>query len=1361
MNGQHELTLADIFFDKAILLTASAKYNEAFKLLQKANTVYIAYKRWENYVKTLHQIAKTWIAAQKMDEVLSYLELALQTNKEKLDLNTILLTETYRIFADYYEANNKLENANYYYQEIANICEEKFGSFHQSLAESYYKIGMIYFVKDDIEKALNFLQKSLEIYIGLEGESHVNVATIYNTIGECYNQQSNYDLGLVYLEKALNLSLDLPNINYEEIAGAYNNLGVTYYQQNKYGKAINHLQKSLEIKQEHLGLDDFSSDVEKAYNNLAACYMAKGAYREAILYNQKSLLIKIRVFGEQHHKLAEIYQNIGSCYANNGDYHTAIDYFSQALEILKQAFGEVHQEVATAFNHLGDCYLRKEDLDQALFFNEKALALRLQLFSPHNAYIGSSNNSLGLCFFKKGQHDKALEYQEKALHIWLKNVGYEHEKVAQTYNFISEIWIEKGEQSKALEYAYLALDILLQIFGKTHPLTAACYHRIGTYLSDKGEYEQAFIYLESALKYRLYIFDEEHILVAESYTNIGQLYLRTANYSEALNYFLKALNIREEKLDSFHPDLATSYSHISSCYYYEGDYENVLLYLDKTIAIRLQNFGEDHHSVVTGYNNMGHTYIGQQDFDKALDYCKKAEAIANRIFTAHNPILGHSYNTIGTCYFEKKSYEVALNYFQKALEIWKQSYDNHTHPNIALVYSNMATCYGSLQNYRRALSYNQKALNIRIQVFGKYHPEVASSYSNLASYYFEQKDTTKALNYVQKALMTLVIDYNNIYVYDNPKLESYSSALSLLKNLQLKAEIFTHLYYQNNKEKELNLKMAFETYLLAGELIDQIMQGYKAEGSKLMLGQKVVPIYEQIILLALELYDHSKDEAYLRQAFYCSEKGKGIVLFSHLKDAEAKAKSKIPPALIEQEQILRKDLTNLDKHINNEKSKGEKADGNKIKQFQERHFSLNQQYQTFVSQLENEYTEYYNLKYRIKSVSISDLQNILGVNTYLISYFIGERDIIIFSIQKNKFSVKKITQPSHFTQLIEDFNETIEDVSRKAFIGYAYSLYELLLQPILGNALPNDNLVSETEINKNLIIIPDDELAHVPFEPFLCQKMKKQTPYTTLPYLIKYFNISYHYSATLFYYTSKRQATRSFLTESFIGFAPVYTKHLYKSAPDLIPIETSNNEKLKETLQLYNKKYQELIYSKHEVHNISLLFKKEGISAQTLFHGTASKTNFLKYIGNHKYVHVAAHGLLNKKEPSLSGIIFHPEKGETFKENAVFHISDAYHLDLKTDLMVLSSCESGIGNLVKGEGMMTINRGFLYAGVSNIVFTLFKVYDRPSFELTQIFYQDIVAGKNYAQALRKAKLHLIKQKNSTPLSWAGFVLIGV
>ena len=247
----------------------------------------------------------------------------------------------------------------------------------------------------------------------------------------------------------------------------------------------------------------------------------------------------------------------------------------------------------------------------------------------------------------------------------------------------------------------------------------------------------------------------------------------------------------------------------------------------------------------------------------------------------------------------------------------------------------------------------------------------------------------------------------------------------------------------------------------------------------------------------------------------------------------------------------------------------------------------------------------------------------------------------------------------------------------------------------------------------------------------------------------------------MFHYTSKRQATRPLLAESFIGFAPVYTKHLYKSAPDLIPIETSNNEKLQETLQLYNKKYQELIYSKHEVHNISLLFQKEGISAQTLFHGTASKTNFLKYLGNHKYVHVAAHGLLNKTEPNLSGIIFHPEKGETFKENAVFHISDAYHLDLKTDLMVLSSCESGIGNLVKGEGMMTINRGFLYAGVSNIVFTLFKVYDRPSFELTQIFYQDIVAGKNYAQALRKAKLHLIEQKKSTPLSWAGFVLIGI
>ncbi|MGB0931643.1 MAG: CHAT domain-containing protein, partial [Chitinophagales bacterium] len=80
--------------------------------------------------------------------------------------------------------------------------------------------------------------------------------------------------------------------------------------------------------------------------------------------------------------------------------------------------------------------------------------------------------------------------------------------------------------------------------------------------------------------------------------------------------------------------------------------------------------------------------------------------------------------------------------------------------------------------------------------------------------------------------------------------------------------------------------------------------------------------------------------------------------------------------------------------------------------------------------------------------------------------------------------------------------------------------------------------------------------------------------------------------------------------------------------------------------------------------------------------------------------------------------------------------------------------------LAKGEGMMSINRGFLYAGAKNVVYTLFKVLDKPSSELCQAFFAEVLEGKSYSEALRLAKLQLIQQKDLDPKSWCGFVLLG-
>jgi len=110
--------------------------------------------------------------------------------------------------------------------------------------------------------------------------------------------------------------------------------------------------------------------------------------------------------------------------------------------------------------------------------------------------------------------------------------------------------------------------------------------------------------------------------------------------------------------------------------------------------------------------------------------------------------------------------------------------------------------------------------------------------------------------------------------------------------------------------------------------------------------------------------------------------------------------------------------------------------------------------------------------------------------------------------------------------------------------------------------------------------------------------------------------------------------------------------------------------------------------------------------------------------------------------------------------NYHLHTSEAYDLQLNAELVVLSSCSSGVGKLVTGEGMMAINQGFLYAEASNIIFTHFDIPDESSGELVKRLFTCILEGETYASALRKAKLEVIRQDLKTPEDWAGYALIG-
>ena len=194
----------------------------------------------------------------------------------------------------------------------------------------------------------------------------------------------------------------------------------------------------------------------------------------------------------------------------------------------------------------------------------------------------------------------------------------------------------------------------------------------------------------------------------------------------------------------------------------------------------------------------------------------------------------------------------------------------------------------------------------------------------------------------------------------------------------------------------------------------------------------------------------------------------------------------------------------------------------------------------------------------------------------------------------------------------------------------------------------------------------------------------------------------------------------------FLGFAPIYTSDKEATQEALRGLAEDYSRWATRSDALQDGTLAPLPFSEKEVENIEALFAEKGLKGQSLLYDTATKDHFKSLASNAKYLHIAAHGLTNDEYPKLSGIVFHPDEKATEIHDSVLSMGEMYQLQLQADLVVLSSCESGIGKLAKGEGMMAINRGFLYAGAKNVIYTLFKVLDKPSSELCEALFEEIL-----------------------------------
>jgi CHAT domain-containing protein len=469
------------------------------------------------------------------------------------------------------------------------------------------------------------------------------------------------------------------------------------------------------------------------------------------------------------------------------------------------------------------------------------------------------------------------------------------------------------------------------------------------------------------------------------------------------------------------------------------------------------------------------------------------------------------------------------------------------------------------------------------------------------------------------------------------------------------------------------------------------------------LAQSAAQVYEEGIHIALLLAQGTpRKKHYQEQAFYFAEKSKVAILLEALSDTKAKKFAQVPEQLLETERQLNQEITLYEQKLATQQQEADR----------ETLFQLKKEREKFVAQLEKDFPQYYNLKYNPYVVSSTELQERLDAQTLLVSYFqsVKYRRWYLFVVQKKGMQVLNLPLSADFSRKITGLRNAIVFRDEELFVELNA---EILPAALLGKS------------KNQLVVIPDAALNFLPFEVLFTQKPKTDK---ALPYLLLEKAIRYDYSLTLYHSRKPQEAVSS--EKSALLYAPV----TFEKMPALSA-------------------------SEREVRQIDSLFKHKNLKTQVQTHQNATKTQFLSdSLPRYRCLHIATHGIVDSEAPELSQVVFRAEE----QNDGILYAGEIYNLSLQANLVSISACQTGLGKLQKGEGLLGLSRAFTFAGAENLLVSLWSVADESTAEVMVDFYEKwLIEGHSYPVALQQAKIKMLQQSPySSPYYWAAFILIG-
>jgi len=919
-----------------------------------------------------------------------------------------------------------------------------------------------------------------------------------------------------------------------------------------------------------------------------------------------------------------------------------------------------------------------------------------------------------------------------------------------------------------------AMEIGFEIYGTKDLRYLDVLIRLADLKIDQGDFETAKANLLEVETLSTKLDSLSFKFQNNLFKSFATLYWYGGGYEQSEVYYLKNKNLLEQNGRAESEDYGSLLSNMAVLYWGLGDLVQMEAYLLESRDLLAEVVGRDARAYANVINNLAIFYSSTNQYQKAEPLYEESQTVLKKLVGTEHPAYASVRNNLALLYVDLKKYNKAQQLYKDALEAIENTIGRQTE-DYARTLQNLAAVNVKLKAYQLATKRYKEALGIQERLFGLSHIEYVRTLGNYSkllliekkyellnctleqanSYWdthekgsldhlsvLEKLGTAKVLVNALDTALILCKEGYELNGFEEAKKLEIATLISKLPNQVFRFEDYgvsqTELllkicaaHYQKTKAKIwLVHQQAISVAIL--EYISRAKANYSTEEDLLVLLENSTVFVENTCATALLIDDSER----IKIAFENSEKNKAILLSSALKSQRAKSFGNLPDSIVQKERLLKEQLNALKKELAVAEKEKKGALNTTLN-------DLNVTIDAFNESLKTKYPNYYQLKYASSKIDVQELQACLEKEALLIEYVVGKDSVYAFGLTKNGIqlhvldvSKKELTgQIRKMRKALSNYGFILKE-KNKAYQLYtqtAYWFYQKMMEPILKN---------QKDI-RQLILIPDGELAYLPFEAFLTKNAaQSNTGYQNLDYLMRNYAINYNYSASL--WKENKQAKEFRNNGKMLAFAAAYE-----------PEKTNESDRAPHLRKL-RKGLIDLPAVQAEVQQLEATFEGD-----FLYGENATEHNFKEIAGGYAILHLAMHGILNTQYPILSSMAFTEDKDSL--EDNFLEAHEISNLSLQAELVVLSACETGYGKFKQGEGVLSLARSFMYSGVPSLVVSLWQVNDGSTSIIMQLFYQNLQAGMNKAEALNKAKLAYIEQAagaSAHPAFWAPFIQLG-